>query len=134
MLLGSAAPLVASPCPACRVALLAIASPCPAHRVALPAIASLPCHSHRPAGHRVALLPAHRIAACASPCPARAEPPCYPHHPVARRPAARATLLLPAPLAGAMLPARRPAGNRTAARTALPAPPCCCQPCCAPPY
>ncbi|CAI7922430.1 unnamed protein product [Closterium sp. NIES-53] len=168
----STAPLVASPCPACRVALLAVASPCPARRVALP------CQSRRPTGRHVALLLARGIAACASPCPARAELPCCPHRPAARRPAARAAraaLLLPtllgsALLADALLPATpccappcwpvpccphspaarrpaaacpaarspagwhpaardRPAGSRTAARTALPMPPCCCPPC-----
>ncbi|CAI7903286.1 unnamed protein product [Closterium sp. NIES-54] len=35
--------------------------------------------------------------------------------------------------AGALLPARRLAGSHTAARTALPALPCCCPLCCAPP-
>ncbi|CAI7862212.1 unnamed protein product [Closterium sp. NIES-53] len=65
-------------------------------------------------------------------------PPCCPHHPAARRPAARAARLLPALLraallAGALLPVRRPAGSRTAAHTALPAPPCCCPPCCVSP-
>ncbi|CAI7879958.1 unnamed protein product, partial [Closterium sp. NIES-54] len=69
--------------------------------------------SRRPAGRRVALLPARRIATCASPCPARAEPPCCPHRPAARRP-----------------DARRPA----ACAALLLAPPCCCPPCCSPPY
>ncbi|CAI7767972.1 unnamed protein product, partial [Closterium sp. NIES-53] len=59
--------------------------------------------SRRPAGRRVALLPARRIAACASPCRARAKPPYCPHRPAARRPAAA-----------------RPAGRRPTAR----APPC----------
>ncbi|CAI7843930.1 unnamed protein product [Closterium sp. NIES-53] len=36
----SAAPRVASPCPAYRVALLAVASPCPARLVALPTVTS----------------------------------------------------------------------------------------------
>ncbi|CAI7732636.1 unnamed protein product [Closterium sp. NIES-54] len=107
------------PALASRRPALLVASHCPARRVALPAVAS-PCLVSR-----VALLPARRIAACASPCPARAKPPCRPHHPAARRPAARAALLLPALLAGALLLACRPAGSRTA----LPATPCCAPPC-----
>ncbi|CAI7888675.1 unnamed protein product [Closterium sp. NIES-53] len=55
------------------------------------------------AGRRVALLPVRRIAACTSPCPARAEPPCCPHNPATRHPAAA-----------------RPAARSPAAR----APPC----------
>ncbi|CAI7875591.1 unnamed protein product, partial [Closterium sp. NIES-54] len=110
----SAAPLVASPCPACRVALLGVASPCC-------------CLSRRPAGCHVALLavtspccclsrhpalPACRIAGC------RAALPCL------RVALLRAALLLPALLhaallAGALLPARRPAGSCTAARAAV---------------
>ncbi|CAI7870010.1 unnamed protein product [Closterium sp. NIES-53] len=131
----SAAPLVASPHPAYRVALLAVASPCwlsrrPALPVASPCWLScrpagcrvaLPCQSRHPAGHRVTLLAvalrycpcaallaaAPPCPACASPCPARAEPPCCPHHPAARTALLRAALLL--------------------------APPCCCPPCCAQP-
>ncbi|CAI7860861.1 unnamed protein product [Closterium sp. NIES-53] len=125
----SAAPLVASPCPARRVALLAVATPSPARRVALLAVAS-PCPVSR-----VALL------AVESPCCPHAAwlPARRPALPALSRPAARTVLLrtallLPALLcaallAGALLPARRPAGSRTAAHTALPATPCC-----APPY
>ncbi|CAI7854901.1 unnamed protein product, partial [Closterium sp. NIES-54] len=106
----SATRLVALPCPACRIALLAVASPCPVSRVALLAVAS-PCCPH------AALLPTRRPAL-----------------PALSRPAARtallpATLLLPALLRAALLPARRPAGSRTAACTALLVTPCCAPPC-----
>ncbi|CAI7915185.1 unnamed protein product, partial [Closterium sp. NIES-54] len=186
----SAAPLVASPCPDCRVALLAVASPCPARRVALLAVAS-PCTVTRvalwavasPCCLRATLLPTRRPALpalsrpasrtallCAAlllaqPCccpPCCAQPcwpaPCYPHRPAARHPTACAARLLPAlpraallagaMLSGALLPARGPAGSRTAAacpivchpagrRPAARALPCC--PCAtllaaAPPY
>ncbi|CAI7872462.1 unnamed protein product [Closterium sp. NIES-54] len=81
--------------------------------------------------------PSRRPAACAPHCwqphhpalPARY--PALPalSHPAARTALLRAALLLPALLlaallANALLPARRPAGSRTAARIALPAPPC----------
>ncbi|CAI7835360.1 unnamed protein product [Closterium sp. NIES-53] len=92
---------------------LPFTSPCwPSRRPALPARCT--------AGSRAALLPAPPC--CAPPCccpPCCCPMPCCP----------RATLL----------PARRPASSRTAARTALlraallPAPPSCCPPCCAPP-
>ncbi|CAI7895209.1 unnamed protein product [Closterium sp. NIES-54] len=137
----SAAPLVASPCPARRVALLAVALPCPVIRVALLAVA-LPCCM------RAALLPVHRPAlpalshpaartallratlllvppCCAQPCwPA----PCCPHHPAARRPAACAARLLPALLRAALL---ADALLRAALLLATPSccPPCCEQPC-----
>ncbi|CAI7818397.1 unnamed protein product [Closterium sp. NIES-53] len=95
--------------------------PASAYRVALPC-------------PRVALLAAAPpCPTCASPCPARAEPLYCPHCPAARHPTARAARLLPALLVGALLPAHRPTGNRTSARTALPAPTCFCHPCCAPP-
>ncbi|CAI7739854.1 unnamed protein product [Closterium sp. NIES-53] len=131
----SATPLVASPCPACRVAMLAVASPCwlsrrpalpvaspcPACHVALLAFAS-PCPDSRvallsvaaPCCPRASLLAAAPpCPACASPCPARNEPPCCPHRPAAHRLAARAALLLTtllcaALLADAPLPARCP--------------------------
>ncbi|CAI7776523.1 unnamed protein product [Closterium sp. NIES-53] len=117
-------------CPTSRVALpclsrrpvLPIASPCLLSRRPAYCRVALPCQSRCPASRRVALLPARRIAACASPCPARAEPHCCPHCPVARLPAARAPpcwqphrcphrpardALLYAPLlAGALLPAQ----------------------------
>ncbi|CAI7916313.1 unnamed protein product [Closterium sp. NIES-54] len=104
-------------------ALLAVASPCPVSRVAVLVVVS-PCCP------RAALLAAAPpCPACVLPCPARAEPPYCLHHPAVRRPAARAAQLLPALLhaallADALLPARRPAGSSTAARTALPATPC----------
>ncbi|CAI7890497.1 unnamed protein product [Closterium sp. NIES-54] len=113
----SAAPLVASPCPACRVAMLAVASPCC-------------CLYHHPAGCRITL-PCPRVAllaaappclACASHCLARTEQPCCPHPPAARAarllPALmRAALLRAALLAGALLLASssRCAVGRTAA-------------------
>ncbi|CAI7883251.1 unnamed protein product [Closterium sp. NIES-54] len=115
-------------CPACRVAL-----PCLSRRPALP-VASPCCLSRRPAAACRVALPCPRAAllaaappcpACTSPWPARTKPPCCPH-----RPAARAALLHADLLASALLPARHPAGSRTAA---LPTPPCCCPPCCAPP-
>ncbi|CAI7873992.1 unnamed protein product [Closterium sp. NIES-54] len=94
---------VASPCPACRVALLAVTSPCPARRVALPTVAS-PCPVSR-----VALL------AVASPCCPRAAllPARRPALPALSRPAARTALL------------------RAALLLAPPCccPPCCAQPC-----
>ncbi|CAI7891058.1 unnamed protein product [Closterium sp. NIES-54] len=124
---------VALPCLLCRPAGCRVALPCPSRRLACHRVA-LPCQSRRPAGRRIAQLPARRIAACASPCPARAEPTCCPHRPAKRRPAARTVLLLPALLsaallADALLPARRPAGTCTTTRTALPATPCCVPPC-----
>ncbi|CAI7742900.1 unnamed protein product [Closterium sp. NIES-53] len=114
-----------APSPVSHVALLAITSPCCPCAALL--AATPPCPAY------VSPCPAY-----VSPCPARAEPPCCPHRPVVCRAVARAALLLPtlqraALLAGALLPARHPAGSRTAARTALPAPSCCCPPCCAPP-
>ncbi|CAI7880275.1 unnamed protein product [Closterium sp. NIES-53] len=95
----SVAPLVASPCPACRVA--------------------LPCQSRRP-------------TARASPCWQPRRPAMSarrPALPALNRPAAHTALLRAALLLPALLPARRPVGSRTAARTTLPAPPCCCPPC-----
>ncbi|CAI7910574.1 unnamed protein product [Closterium sp. NIES-54] len=126
-------------CPTSRVAL-----PCPSRRHACCSVA-LPCRSRRPAGGRIALLPARRISACASPCPARAEPPCCPHRPAARRPAAaRPTACSPAgrrptthappcwhpqhcphrPARDALLCAALLAG------ALLPTQPCCAPPCC----
>ncbi|CAI7803771.1 unnamed protein product [Closterium sp. NIES-54] len=96
---------VASPCPACRIALLAVASPCPACASPYPAHAEPPCCPHRPAERR----------------------------PAARAALLLPALLRTALLAGALLPACRPAGSRTPARTALLAPPCYCPPCCTPP-
>ncbi|CAI7922340.1 unnamed protein product [Closterium sp. NIES-54] len=84
---------------------LPVASPCPARRVALP------CQSRRPPARCVALLPARHIAACASPCPARAEPPCCAPPCCSRRPAAARPAV------------RSPAGRRPAARA-----PTCWQP------
>ncbi|CAI7808733.1 unnamed protein product [Closterium sp. NIES-54] len=121
---------VASPCPASRVALLAVASPCY-------------CLSRQPAGSHVALLPP-----VASPCSARA-PHCWqlrrPAQP-ARRPAARTTLLRAALLLGCCLPYcahpcwPAPCCPRAAllAAAPLPAPPCPRRPaanltCCTPP-
>ncbi|CAI7731796.1 unnamed protein product [Closterium sp. NIES-54] len=99
----SAAPLVASPCPVCRVALLAVALPCPARRVALLAVAS-PCTVTRVA-----------LWAVASPCCLRATllPTHRPTLPALSRPAARTALLCAALL------------------LAPPCccPPCCAQPC-----
>ncbi|CAI7844316.1 unnamed protein product [Closterium sp. NIES-54] len=119
----------ALPCPACCVAL-----PCLSRRSALPDAS--PCWlSCRPvAACRVALpCPRAALLVAVPPCPAYASP-CCPHRPILRRPAARAARLLPALLraallVGALLPAHHPAGSHTAARTALPAPPCCCPPC-----
>ncbi|CAI7851986.1 unnamed protein product, partial [Closterium sp. NIES-53] len=143
----SAAPLVASPCPACRVTLPCLSRRSAACRVALLLAVTSPCWLSRrlAAACRVAL-PYPRVAllaaappcpACASPCPACAEPPCCPHRPAARRPAAarpagrrpaaRAALLRAALLADALLPACRPAGSRTALpcpRAACWLPPC----------
>ncbi|CAI7818952.1 unnamed protein product [Closterium sp. NIES-53] len=103
--------------PTCRVAL-----PCLSRCTACCRVA-LPCQTRRPAGRRVALLPARRIAACALPCPARAEPPCYLHRLAVRRPAARAALLLPALLLPALLRVALLASALLAAAP-LPAPPC----------
>ncbi|CAI7785887.1 unnamed protein product [Closterium sp. NIES-53] len=130
-----AAPLVASPCPACRVALPCLSRRPAGCRAALLLPAASPCWlSHRPAAACRAALPCPRAAflattppcsACTSPCPTRTEPPSGPHRPAARCPTARAARLLPALLraallAGALLPAHRPAGQRPATR----APPC----------
>ncbi|CAI7835981.1 unnamed protein product [Closterium sp. NIES-53] len=104
-------------------------------RVALLQPAMLPFAARAPplAACVPPIAPARRPAAArpaAQPCwPA----PCCPHSPAARHPAACAARLLPALLraallAGALLPACRHAGSRTAARTALPAPPCYCPP------
>ncbi|CAI7729933.1 unnamed protein product [Closterium sp. NIES-53] len=87
-----------SPCPACRVALLAVASPCPVSRVALLVVASPCC----PCAALLAAAPP--CPACALPCPARAEPPCCAPPCCSRRPAA------------ARPAARSPAGRRPAAR------------------
>ncbi|CAI7895211.1 unnamed protein product [Closterium sp. NIES-54] len=114
---------VALPSLSCRPAGCRVALPCSPRCPAYSRVV-LPCQLRRPAGCRVPLLPARRIAHCASPCPACAEPPCYPHRPAARRPAARTALLLPALqhaalLASALLPTCLPASSRAAA-----APPC----------
>ncbi|CAI7873697.1 unnamed protein product [Closterium sp. NIES-53] len=134
---------VASPCPACRVALLAVASPCPAFRVALLAVAS-PCPASARAPHcwqpRRPALPAHRPAlpALSRPtvrtalllappycCPPCCTQPCWPA-PCCPHPTLLAATPLPAPhcprrTAAACPSVRRPAGRRPAAR----APPCC---------
>ncbi|CAI7842315.1 unnamed protein product, partial [Closterium sp. NIES-53] len=100
---------VASPCWLSRRLALPLASPCwPSRR---PTARAPHCWQPR----RPALL-ARRLAL-----------------PALSRPAARTALLQAALLAGDLLPACRPAGSRTAAHTALPAPPCSCPPCCAPP-
>ncbi|CAI7776466.1 unnamed protein product [Closterium sp. NIES-54] len=124
----SAAPLIASPCLACRVALLAVALHCPAHaphcwqpgRPALPARRpALPALS-RPAAH-TALLRAVLLLAppcCCSPCSLQ---PCWP---APCNPCAALLATAPPCLchsAGARPAARHPAGRRPAAR----APPCC---------
>ncbi|CAI7759997.1 unnamed protein product [Closterium sp. NIES-54] len=91
----SAAPLVASPYPACRVALpclsrrpadcrvallLPIASPrWLSRRLAATCRATLPCP------HVTLLAAAPPCPACASPCPVHAKPPCCPHRPAERR-------------------------------------------------
>ncbi|CAI7923510.1 unnamed protein product [Closterium sp. NIES-53] len=99
-------------------------SRCPAGcRVALLLPVALPCWlSRRPAAACLVALPCPRAAllVAAPPYPACASPFC-PHRPSVRRPAARATRMLPtllraALLVGALLPARRPAGSRTALR------------------
>ncbi|CAI7874953.1 unnamed protein product [Closterium sp. NIES-54] len=123
---------VASPCPACRVALLADASPCPACRVALLAVVS-PCPVSRvallafasPCCPRAALLPVCRPTLPTLSRPAARAPPCWQPNRCTHRPA-RDALLSAALLADALLPAkpysappccsRRPAAARPAAR------------------
>ncbi|CAI7849569.1 unnamed protein product, partial [Closterium sp. NIES-54] len=144
----SAAPLVASPCPACRVALLAAASPYPARHVALLAVAS-PFPVNRvalmafasPCCPRAALLPARRPAlpalsrpaartallraalllappCCCPPCCAQ---PCWPA-PCCLRAALLAAAPLPAPPCPRRPAVRRPTGQRLAARPAARSP------------
>ncbi|CAI7885469.1 unnamed protein product [Closterium sp. NIES-54] len=167
----SAAPLVASPCPACCVALPCLSRRPAGGRVALPCLShrpadcrvALPCHSRRLAGRRVALLPTRRIAGsrAALPClrrpaaarsaarspvgrrPAARAPPSWQPHRCPHRPAHATLVTMPCFPRAALLPARRPAGSRTALpcpRTTLLAAalPCHCTalpwPCAALPY
>ncbi|CAI7857684.1 unnamed protein product, partial [Closterium sp. NIES-54] len=129
---------VASPCPACRVALLAATPPCPACASPCPAHTEPPYFPHHPAARRpAAARPAGRRPAgsctaartalpvppcCCPPCCAQ---PCWPA-PCCLCAALLAAAPLPAPPcpshpAAAHPVVRRPAGRRPAAR----APHCC---------